>query len=166
MLNNSKLIRLDKGLLSRYFKSFVTCLILMMTTLSLQAQTVSGTIISDKDKSPLVGASVMEKGTTNGTIADADGNFSFKLAKTPATLVVSFVGHNTKELQVTGAQSGISIELAEGMLGEVVVTAFGMSREKKALPYAVTQLEGTKFQEVRTANLGNALSGKVAGVNI
>jgi TonB-linked SusC/RagA family outer membrane protein len=166
MLKNSTLIRLDKGLWSSCYKFFVVCLTLMTTTLSAQTQTASGTIISDKDKSPLVGASVMEKGTTNGTIADVDGNFSLRLAKTPATLVVSFVGHNTKEFQVTGAQSGISIELAEGVLNEVVVTAFGMSREKKALPYAVTQLEGTKFQEVRTANLGNALSGKVAGVNI
>lgn len=166
MLNNSKLIRLDKGLLSRYFKAFAACLILMVTTLSLKAQMVSGTILSDKDQSPLIGASVMEKGTPNGTIADADGNFSLKLTKTPATLVVSFVGHNSKEIEVAGAQSGISVALAEGTLNEVVVTAFGMSREKKALPYAVTQLEGSKFQEVRTANMGNALTGKVAGVNV
>ncbi len=166
MFNNSRLIRLNKGLWSTYFKPLVACVVLMLTALSVQAQTASGTIISEKDKSPLVGASVMEKGTPNGAIANEDGNFTLKLSKTPATLVVSFVGHNTKEVEVTGGQTGISIELAEGTLGEVVVTAFGMSREKKALPYAVTQLEGSKFQEVRTANLGNALTGKVAGVNI
>jgi TonB-linked SusC/RagA family outer membrane protein len=159
---NSKLLRLDKLLI----QTIAACLILITTTLSVHAQTVSGTISSDKDQSPLVGASVMEKGTSNGTIADVNGNFSIKVTKTPTILVVSFVGHNSKEFEVTGAQSGMSIQLEEGTLNEVVVTAFGMSREKKALPYAVTQLDGTKFQEVRTANMGNALTGKVAGVNV
>ena len=167
MVKNSKLTRSSKVFWSLDLKALVACLMIMATAVGLNAQTVSGTIVSDKDNSPLIGASVMEKGTNNGTLADVDGNFSIKLTKVPATLVVSFVGYDAKEVEVSGAQSGLTISVTEGnALSEVVVTAFGMSRDKKSLPYAVTQIDGSKFQEVRTANFGNALTGKVAGVNV
>jgi outer membrane receptor protein involved in Fe transport len=166
MAKVSKLM-FNEGFWSLRLKTFMVCLVAMAVSLGLKAQTVSGTIKSSNDDSPLVGASVLEKGTQNGTLTDIDGNFSLKIAKFPTIIVISFVGYEAKEMEVANAQSGISISLSEGSaLNEVVVTAFGMSREKKALPYAVTQLDGGKFQEVRTANLGNALSGKVAGVNI
>ena len=70
-------------------------------------------------------------------------------------------------MPVTAATSDLTISLQEGVLtDEVVVTALGMTREKKALPYSVQQIDGQKFQEVRTANVGNALTGKIAGVNV
>ena len=138
-----------------------------MATLSINAQMVSGTITSEKDGSPLIGASVLEKGTENGTITDVDGNFSLKLSKTPAVLEVSYIGFTTQDINVTGTESGLTLALTEGnALEEVVVTAFGMNRSKKALPFSVTQLGGEKFQEVRTANVGNALTGKIAGVSV
>ena len=138
-----------------------------MATLSINAQMVSGTITSEKDGSPLIGASVLEKGTSNGTITDVDGNFSLKLTKTPAVLEVSYIGFTTQDINVTGTESGLTVSLTEGTaLEEVVVTAFGMNRAKKALPFSVTQLGGEKFQEVRTANVGNALTGKIAGVSV
>lgn len=148
-------------------KTFVSCLMMMMATLSINAQMVSGTITSEKDGSPLIGASVLEKGTENGTITDVDGNFSLKLTKTPAVLEVSYIGFTSQDINVTGTESGMTIALTEGTaLDEVVVTAFGMNRAKKALPFSVTQLGGEKFQEVRTANVGNALTGKIAGVSV
>jgi TonB-linked SusC/RagA family outer membrane protein len=166
MINNSKLTRFSKGFWSFGLKTFMACLVMLLSALSMNAQTVSGTIKSSNDDSPLIGAAVMEKGTQNGTLSDTDGNFSLKISKFPTTLVVSFVGYDPQDITVASAQSGLSVALAEGTLQEVVVTAFGITRQKKALPYAVTQLEGNRFQEVRTANLGNALTGKVAGVNV
>ncbi len=148
-------------------KTFVSCLMLMLAGLSINAQMVSGTITSEKDGTPLIGASVLEKGTSNGTITDVDGNFSIKLSKTPGVLEVSYIGFTTRDIDVAGAQEGLTVALTEGTaLEEVVVTAFGMNRQKKALPFSVTQLGGEKFQEVRTANVGNALTGKIAGVNV
>lgn len=148
-------------------KSIATCLMLVFTVMGLNAQTVTGTVISDKDGSGLLGASVLEKGTTNGTITDMDGNFSLTVSRFPAILEVSYLGFSTREFSVSSAQTGINFSLIEGSaLDEVVVTAFGMTKTRKALPYSVTQIEGSKIQEVRTANVGNALTGKIAGVNV
>lgn len=153
--------------LSKLHKQCLALFTFVCLGISLSAQTVSGTIISENDGSALIGATVNEKGTINGTITDLDGNFSLQLRNSPATLEISFTGFSTKEVVVVGGQTGIEISLAEGaMLEEVVVSAFGITKERKALPYSVTQIDGSSVQEVRTANLGNALTGKIAGVNI
>jgi len=134
---------------------------------SLSAQTVSGKVTSASDGSPIIGASILEKGTTNGTITDLDGNFSLQLTAVPATLEVSYIGYTSQSVAVSSAQQNLQISLAEGaVLEEVVVTALGMSREKKALAYSIQQIKGEMVQEVRTANVGNALTGKIAGVNV
>ncbi len=143
-------LKRNSPLLTRYF----SCLVLMLMGLTISAQTVSGTVTSDKDRSSLIGATVYEKGTSNGTITDIDGNFSLQVAKFPATLEISYIGYTTQEFQLTSAQEGLQISLSEGaLLDEVVVTAFGMTREKKSLPYSVTQIDGGRVQEVRTANI-------------
>jgi len=140
---------------------------LLLCTFGLMAQNVSGTVTSSQDGSPIIGASIIEKGTNNGTISDFDGNFSLKLSQSSAILEISYIGFTGAEVSVNAGQTNITVSLAEGtIIDEVVVTALGMTREKRALAYSVQQIDGSAVQEVRTANIGNALTGKIAGVNV
>ena len=135
---------------------------LMLFASSVNAQ-IKGKITSTEDNSPLVGASVVVKGTTNGTVTDVDGAFSIT-AKSGETLVISFVGYETVEVN---AAADMSVSLKTGSsLGEVVVTALGISRAKKALGYAVQEVKGESLQTARDNNLVSGLAGKVAGVTI
>jgi len=129
-----------------------------------QTKKITGTVV-DSAGEPVVGATVMQKGTSNGTITDIDGNFSLNVP-TGSTLVVSYIGFASQEVAV-GAQQSYSVTLQDDAkaIDEVVVTALGMKREAKALGYAMTELKGEELD----ANLINpvlALQGKVAGVEI
>ncbi|MBM1105634.1 SusC/RagA family TonB-linked outer membrane protein [Aurantibacter crassamenti] len=125
---------------------------------------VEGTV-TDENGLPLIGASIVEKATTNGVTTDFDGNFSISVSDTDAILVISYVGFATKELQLNG-QSNVQITLLEdsAKLDEVVVTALGISRDEKSVGYSVTQVG--ELEKTGAYNVANALSGKVAGVNI
>ncbi|HCO81935.1 MAG TPA: SusC/RagA family TonB-linked outer membrane protein, partial [Arenibacter sp.] len=127
---------------------------------------VNGTIL-DSDGSPLPGANVLEKGTTNGTQSDFDGNFSIDVSGPNAVLVVSYIGFTTSEMAING-QTNVSITLEESATGlsEVVVTALGIKREKKSLGYASQELDGEQVSAAREPNLLNGISGKVAGLQI
>ena len=127
-------------------------------------RTVTGTVIDDLGE-PLIGANVLEVGTSNGTITDIDGKYSIDVQE-GASLQFSLIGYNSQTVEV-GAESMIDITLQEGVqLDEVVVTALGIEREKKALGYSVTEVSGEEFTEARELNVANALSGKIAGVNV
>ncbi|SDB48534.1 TonB-linked outer membrane protein, SusC/RagA family [Flavobacteriaceae bacterium MAR_2010_188] len=128
-------------------------------------QTVTGTVF-DNFGQPLPGANVLEKGTSNGSQTDFDGNFSINVSGN-ALLVVSYIGYKTVEVAVNN-QSSLNITLQEDseQLNEVVVTALGISREKKSLGYATQEVDGEDVNNVPTDNVVNALSGKVAGVQI
>ncbi|MCQ2174409.1 MAG: SusC/RagA family TonB-linked outer membrane protein [Bacteroidales bacterium] len=126
--------------------------------------TVKGTVL-DESGLPVIGASVVEKGTANGTVADMDGVFTLSVTA-GATLDVSCIGYTSK--QISAAEGALTIILAEDnmLLSEVVVTALGIKREQKALSYSVQEVKGEQLTNVRDANFVNALSGKVAGVVI
>lgn len=123
-------------------------------------------VVSDADGMPMIGANVIEKGTTNGVQTDFDGNFSITVPPN-AILVFSYVGFKAKEINV-GNQTTLNVTLEEdaAMLDEVVVTALGISREKKSLGYATQEVSGDDVNRVPTDNVVNALSGKVSGVQI
>ena len=129
------------------------------------AQRISGTVTAAKDKTPIPGVSVTVKGTTQGTSTDASGNYS--LNATGGTLVYSFVGYASKEVQI-GNQSVINIQLEEDSqsLEEVVVTALGIKKDAKKLGYATSTVNSEALTENRQPNFMNALQGKVAGVNV
>ena len=116
---------------------------------------------------PIAGANVVEKGTTNGTITDMDGNFTLDGVKNGDVIQISFIGYSTMELTYTGKPVGV-IKLAEDTqkLDEVVVTALGIKREKKALGYATQELKGDELVNARESNIANALSGKVSGLQV
>lgn len=127
--------------------------------------TVTGMVV-DADGMPLLGANVLVKGTTQGTQTDFDGNFSIE-AEVGAILVVSYIGFKTAEAAVTGTgPMTITLEENSSQLEEVVVTALGISREKKSLGYATQEVGGEEVNRTPTDNVVNALSGKIAGVQI
>ena len=129
-------------------------------------QSVSG-IVTDANGAPLPGANILEKGTTNGVQSDFDGNFSIEVSDGNAVLVFSYVGFATKEVPVND-KTILNVRLeetAEG-LDEVVVTALGITKEKKALVYSVSEVEGNDLTQAREMNVANSLSGKVAGVTV
>lgn len=131
-----------------------------------QLHEVKGTI-TDNEGIPLLGASVLEKGTSNGIQTDFDGNFSLTVSDKNAVLVISFIGFITQEIEVNG-QSTINIQLEESasVLDEVVITALGIERNKKTLSYAVSEVKGEQLADQAEADVLRSLSGKVAGVNI
>jgi TonB-linked SusC/RagA family outer membrane protein len=130
-----------------------------------QDKTVTGTV-SDDLGTPLPGVNVVEKGTSNGTSTDFDGNFSINVGNN-ATLVFSSLGFTKKEI-VVGAQTSINVVLAEDaeQLGEVVVTGLGITREKKALGYATATVTAEALTETATPDFATALYGKAPGVQI
>jgi TonB-linked SusC/RagA family outer membrane protein len=131
----------------------------------LAQQKISGTVTS-KDDGPLPGVSVSVKGSTNGIITDINGKYTLTVPD-KATLVFSYIGMKKQEI-VTGGNPVINVALEPELLGldEVVVTAIGISREKKSLGYAVQDVSGDKINNAETGNVLSAITGKVAGVNI
>ncbi len=142
--------------------------LLFLTTIfsiNLSSQVVSGTVLDETDL-PLIGASIQEEGTDNGTITDIDGNFSLQMTDSSNKLLVSYLGYQTIEYDASSGEP-ISIRLSPGVnLDEIVVTALGISREKKGLTYAVDEVDGDELSTVKDANVINALSGKTPGLVI
>lgn len=130
-----------------------------------QSVTIKGNV-TDAAGEPLIGVSVLVKGTTNGTITDFDGNFSLSAQKGDI-LEISYIGYATQSVTITNNQP-LKIVLKEDtkVLDEVVVTALGIKREQKALSYNVQQVKNDAFNTVKEANFMSALVGKVAGVTI
>ena len=131
-----------------------------------QKRTINGTIF-DSDGNPLPGASILEVGTENGTTSDFDGKFTIQLENEDAVLKASFIGFETTEL-IVGSSDNVSIYLnvEDSFLNEVVITALGISREKKSLGYAVTEVSGENVNTIKDNNLASSLSGKVAGLQV
>ena len=140
-------------------------LVIGSTTSLLAQQTVSG-IVSDVDGVPLIGVNVLEAGTANGTITDVDGSYSLTVAD-GASLEFSYTGFATQTIETSAYSGAINVTLEEGVaLDEVVVTALGISREKKALSYSAQNVATEELSQARDLNVINSLSGKVAGISI
>ena len=140
--------------------------IILMTffSLSIYAQQFSGNV-TDENGIPLPGASVIVQGTNSGVVTDFDGNFSIETSM-GETLIISFVGYASQSITVN-SNSSINIQLTpDVLLDEVVVTALGISREKKSLGYAVSEISGDNVNTIKDNNLANSLSGKVAGLQV
>jgi TonB-linked SusC/RagA family outer membrane protein len=132
-----------------------------------QERTVSGKVTSIEDGATLPGVNVVLKGTTTGTVTDIDGNFKLSVPSEGGTIVFSFIGLATEEVAI-GARSVIDIQMSPDVkqLSEVVVTAFGQEREKKALGYSVQNLSGDNITKAKETNIVNSLSGQIAGVQV
>jgi TonB-linked SusC/RagA family outer membrane protein len=133
----------------------------------LAQKTITGTVTSSEDGMGIPGAAVLVKGTTIGTLTDMSGNYSLPVASSAKTLVISFVGMKPVEVEI-GAQKVINITLDPDVknIEGVVVTALGISREKKSLGYSVQDVKGGALQTDGSANVTNQLSGRIAGVQV
>ena len=145
----------------------LTLLVLMFagTTLFAQDKAISG-VVKDNTGAELSGATVSVKGTSNSVMTDAKGKFTIK-ANAKATLVVSFVGFESKEA-VVGSQSTVNFSLTPGTsaLNDVVVTSLGISKKQKALGYATSTISAEHITDAGTPNFATALYGKAPGVRI
>jgi TonB-linked SusC/RagA family outer membrane protein len=146
-------------------------LVLLMLTASVSyvwaQRQVSGKVTDADEGSSLPGVNVLVKGTTTGTVTDIDGNYSITVSGDDPVLTFSSIGYTTQDVAV-GNRSTVDLALNPDVqqLSEVVVTALGVERDKKALSYSVEEVGGESFQEAREINLANSLAGKVAGVNV
>jgi len=145
---------------------FMSFLIMLSLAGFGQDLAIKGKVISKGDGGPLPGASVLVKGTSRGSTTNADGEFTIT-TEPNSTLVVSFIGFKSLEVPV-GSQTTLNITLDEDatQFNEVVVTALGIAREKKALGYAVQEVSGKNLTQARETNLINSLSGRLAGVQV
>lgn len=141
-----------------FFSFFVVCLNL------LHAQTINGKI-TDTEGNPLPGATVLNTSSSEGIVSDFDGNFSIN-ASLDDELEISFIGYLTLKVTVSDTDQEFNFMLESDVLDEVVVTSLGISRAKKSLGYAVTEVEGDAINTVKDHNIASSLQGKVAGLNI
>ena len=149
-------------------KRFTFTLLLFFASLSIafaQTMRVTGLVTSGDDGEPIIGATILVKGTNVGTITDLDGKFSIDVPQQHKVLQVSYVGMTTQEVPV---QQNVKVVLQSDVrnLDEVVVTAMGLNREKKSLGYAVQEVKAEELTKAGSSSLTSSLSGKVAGVQV
>jgi TonB-linked SusC/RagA family outer membrane protein len=129
--------------------------------------TVTGTVVSADDNSSLPGVTVVEVGTQRGTVTESDGQFTLTVSNQNASLRFSFIGYRPLVYNLEG-ESNITVTLQPGveLLDEVVVTAHGLERDRKAVGYSITQITADRLVHGTEANLANLLQGQVSGVTV
>ena len=140
-------------------------LILFVVGFAVGQRTVTGTI-TGSDGEPLIGASVLVKGTSVGTVSDFEGNYSLDVPDERKILVFSYTGYTAQEFEL-GVSNVLDVVLEEGVaLGEVIVTAIGLESNRAKIGYAVQNVKAEEITNSKETNLLNALAGKVAGVTV
>lgn len=151
----------------RKFTIMLALLLFAGLQVVLAQRTITGTITSSDDGEPIPGATVVVKNTTIGTTTNADGYYELSVPDDARALVISFVGMVTQEIQI-GESNVVNVTLEPDIMDieGVVVTALGITREKKALGYAVQDVKGDELAAAKESNIVNSLSGKVSGVQV
>ncbi len=148
------------------FFAFLLVLVLLPSVVQAQERTVTGTIVSDDNKTPLAGVTVRVKGTRKVAQTDANGKFSIKV-NPGETLQVTHVGYETTETKPgSGETVGITLKVADNTMGEVVVTAMDQKRSPRELGFATQGVSGKDVAETQRENFLNSLQGRVAGLTI
>lgn len=127
------------------------------------SQRITVTGVVEDAEGPIIGASVVEKGASNGIVTDIDGKFSLRVAA-GATLSISCVGYQTIEVAASTSPLTIMMEQDSQVLSEVVVTALGIKRDRKALGYGLDEVSGASFEKAKETNVINSMAGRVAGL--
>src|ERR1035437_1837931 len=149
------------------FKLLENNLIVIMPKVILQQKVITGTVTDAKTKEVLVGVSIRIPGTSSGTITDVNGHYSLKVSNSVTELEFSFIGMKTiKETIDSRVLINVEMTPKETQLNEIVVTALGLSRAKKAIGYSQESIKGSDLSASNAPNIINALSGKMAGINI
>ena len=142
----------------------ICCLCTYMLAFA-QQRTVTGTVVDDLGQ-PLIGVSILEKGTTNGVITDMDGNFSLKLTSENPTLVFSYIGYKTQEVSV-GGKTTLNVTMSEDaeQLDEVVVVGYGVQK-KSSMTASVSSVSSKEIVKTMSSNVASTLQGRMPGVDI
>jgi TonB-dependent SusC/RagA subfamily outer membrane receptor len=155
-------------LMKKLILTVMLFVIIPVIAVNAQTMTISGTVTSSAEgEGPMPGVSVSVKGTTKGIITDINGKYSLIVPSNATTLIFSYIGMKTQEIEISG-RTVINVVLSSEVtaLDEVVVTALGISREKKSLGYSVQQIGGEELNTARETNFVSSMSGKVSGVSI
>lgn len=149
-------------------KQLLSWLLLLFTIVSAQAQnrTVSGTVTERGNGLPIPGVSVIIRGTTSGTQTSADGKFSLSVPAGSQSLVFTSLGFASQTVAVTGTTVNVQLEADAQALSEVVVTGFGVQRDRKTLGYTPTTIGAEELTQAKVTNVSNALAGKVPGARV
>ena len=156
-------------MLMNKLKFLLTCFFSLFTLLLFaQNRTITGKVTHSADQTNVIGATVSVKGSSQATTTLTDGSFSLSVPSGAVTLVISSVGFLTKEVAVAANATSVSVELAEDsrQLSEVVVTALGVTKNKKELNYSTQTVDTKDMTKARETNVANSLSGKVAGLDV
>jgi len=147
--------------------SFLLVLLLLTAMQVLAQRTITGKVTSAEDGGGIPGVTVLEKGTSNGVLTDMDGKYSIPVSKSATALLFSFIGMKTQEVALTTSNSiDVQMQNEATNIEGVVVTALGITREKKSLGYATQEVKGDAVATVKSSNFMNSLSGKLSGVQI
>ena len=145
----------------------LVCLMAAISWVAAQNSPITGIVISAEDNEPIIGASVLVKGSTTGAVTDLDGKFTITDAPAGATtLQVSFVGMITQEVPITPGTIRVTLKNDAKLLDEVVVTALGIAKKEKSLTYSTQVVNGDELVRAKDPNMMNALAGKTAGVQL
>ncbi|NIG57229.1 SusC/RagA family TonB-linked outer membrane protein [Chitinophaga sp. Cy-1792] len=144
---------------------FLFLLLILAAPAAIAQQSIDGTVVDAATGQPLVGVVVLVKGTAKGTTTNDAG--AFHLSAAPGTvLTFRYIGYVEQDVTVSGSTMAIKLAADNKNLSEVVVTALGIKKEKKALGYSVSEIKGDELTQARGTNVVASLSGKVAGLNV
>ena len=151
------------NIMKTYFRYLLSLVVLLVgaTGLAFSQNIVTGTV-EDAD-GPLIGASVLVQGTTRGTVTDFDGKFSIE-ANVGDEIEFSYMGYTSQTLKATAIPMHVVMSENTEVLSEVVVTAMGIKRDRKALGYEVGEVKGDELTKAKEVNVANSLAGRVAGL--
>lgn len=140
------------------------CLCALFAYAGVQARTVSG-VVKDQSGETIIGASVLVKGTTVGTVTDFDGNYSLNVLDNAKTLVFSYVGFETKEVAISGSVINVTLKESAAALDEVVVTGYGTTKKRDVVT-SVASVSADQLKDIPVSSASEALQGKLAGVSV
>lgn len=153
--------------MKKRFVATLASLLIAIGWMMAQNSPIKGVVVSAEDNEPVIGASVLIKGTTIGTVTDIDGNFTIADAPRDAKILqVSFVGMLPQEVAITPGIIKVVLKGDSKLLDEVVVTALGIAKKEKSLTYSTQVVNGDELSRVKDPNMMNSLAGKTAGVQI
>ena len=132
-----------------------------------QTYTVKGNVVSKTDNEPLIGVSILQKGTTNGVVTDIDGNYELQIQGGEATLVFSYIGLQTQELKVTPKTGVLNVAMVDDsqLMEDVVVVAYGV-RKKGTIAGSVSTVKNDKLENVPAPSFDQALQGQTTGLSV
>jgi TonB-linked SusC/RagA family outer membrane protein len=158
-------LRLGVSRRSKHLGFVLACM--MLSRLAMAQATITGQVLSDDDKLPLAGVSIIERGTNNGTVTDSNGKYRISTQRSNSDLTFSFLGYVSQEVAVSGRSViDITLRVDQKQLQEVVVTALGIKKDVRKLGYSVQELKGESIVTARESNIVNQLAGKIAGVTV